>query len=856
MQSVWQDIRYGARVLVKNPGFAFTAILTIALALGANTTIFSVLDAVLLRSLPVHDPSHLVVLTDPDSHGSSFGSDMGERHLLAWSEFEFLRDQNDVFSSMLAADSALATRAVSIGGPSSASAGSSAPGQQLETATFRLVSGNYFSTLGVQPILGRGFSPDMDRSPGGAPYAVISYAYWNQRFGLDPAILGRTIRVRDVTLEIIGVAPPGFFGVTVGDSPEVWLPAVMQGAIYPGIDRLTPALGITNQYMWLQVLARLKPGVSLSQANAGINVTLHHEIEQALGAKGAPDYRSRAFEQRILLHPGSRGASTIHADYADPLKLLMGMVGLILLIACANLANLLLARGAARQKEFAVRMAIGSGRARLVRQLVTECALLAALGAAAGFLFSRWAAPLLVSLAAGTSPGSAVIDLNLAPDARVALFTIAVTLLTVLLFGLLPAARAARLDTLPVLRAAATGSAEGQPRIPAGRLLVVAQVSISVVMLTACGLFLRSLQQLRGVNLGYNRDNLLLFRLDSAAAGHTGDSRIPFFREMLEKIRALPGVRVATLSSNGLFQHSESADRVDVEGYTPKPGEDRYALMDHVGPGYFSALGIPLLSGRDFTEQDSAPSRRVCVINHAFADKYFHSSNPLGKIIRDIYPGNPGDAVVVGVVADSKLNSPREGPRARVYFPFFNEMWAHSNAGFEVRTYADPAAVSREIRSVVAAAAPAHPAVNVSTLNALVNESLSTDVFITQLSGLLGVLALALAGIGLYGLMAYTVSRRTREIGIRMALGARRQTVLWMVLRETLVLIAIGFAAGVPAAIAGSFLLRSLLFGVGAGDPVALAGAMIVLAAIAALAGFIPARRAARVDPMIALRYE
>ena len=854
METLWQDIRYGARLLVKNPGFAFISILTIALAVGANTSIFSVLNAVLLRSLPVPNPASLVVLTDPDSHGSSYGSDIGERSLLAYSEYEFLRDHNDTFSGIFASDSALAVRSVIIGGPSSTPA---APGQQLETATFRLVTGNYFSTLGVQPILGRGFSPDMDRSPSGAPYAVISYAWWKQRFGLDPQILGKTIRVRQTTLEIIGVAPPGFFGETVGDLPDIWLPIMMQDAIYPGIDRLTPALGITNQYMWLQVLARLKPGVSLSQANASINLTFRHEIEQAIGNPAAPDYRQRAFDQRIKLRPGARGASTLHEGYGEPLELLMALVALVLLIACAYLANLLLARGAARQKEFAVRMAIGSGRLRLVRQLVTECALLALLGGAAGFLLSRWAAPLLVSLAAGAGPGSSVIDLDLAPDLPVLWFTAGVTLFTVLLFGLLPAMRASRLDTLPVLRAAAGAvSSAGRSRLPAGRLLVVIQVSVSVIMLTSCGLFLRSLQQLRSVDLGYNRDNLLLFRVDSAAAGHTGDSRVPFFHDMLEKISALPGVRVATLSSNGLFQHSESADRVAVEGYTPKPGEDRYALMDHIGPGYFSALGIPLLSGREITAQDAAPSRRVCVINHAFADKYFHGSNPLGKIIRDIYPGNPGDAVVVGVVADSRGKSLREIPQPRVYFPFFNEMWLHTNAGFEVRTYADPAAVTLEIRSAVAAAAPAHPAVTVTTLSSLISSSLGIDVFVAQLSGVLALLALVLAGLGLYGLMAYTVSRRTREIGIRMALGARPDTVQWQVMGETMILVLLGVAIGVPAAMIGARVVHALLFGVGAGDPIALGGAMIVLAAIAALAGFIPARRAARVDPMVALRYE
>jgi len=851
METLWHDIRFGARILAKNPGFAFIAVLTIALAIGANTAIFSVLDAVLLRSLPVADPASLVVLTDPDSHGRSFGSDRGDRSLLAYSEFAFLRDHNEAFSGIFAVDSQLAEREVSVGGSSTGA------GQQFETARLRLVSGNYFSTLGVQPIMGRAFSPEMDRARGGSPFAVISYAWWKQRFGLDPAVLGKTFRLRQTTFEIIGVAPPGFFGETVGDAPDAWLPIVMQDAVYPGTDLLSAALGLTNQYMWLQVLARLNPGMTLDQANASINVTLRHEIEQALGSLAGPVARERWFDQRIKLQTGARGASTLHSDYGDPLKLLMALVGLVLLIACANLANLLLARSAARQKEFAVRIAIGSGRARLVRQLITESCLLAALGAAAGFVIARWAGAVLVSMATNNGPGVAAIDLDLTPNMHVLGFTAGLTMLTVLLFGLLPAIRSAHVESLPVLRAAtAAGRLDSQRRLPAGRLLVIIQVAVSVIMLTAAGLFVRSLQQLRDVSLGYNRENLLMFHVDAAPAGYKGDARIAFHRNLLEKIRALPGVRLATLSSNGLFQHSESADPVSIEGYTPKPGEDRHVLMDHVGPGYFSALGIPLLAGREIGEQDQAPSRRVAVINRNFAQTYFPNTNPLGKVVADTYLGNPGDAVIVGVVADSKSNSLRQTAHPRIYFPFFNEMWEHSNAGYEVRTQADAESVSREIRSAVAQASPALPAVQITTLSTLVAGSLNTDLFIAQLSGVLALLALVLAGIGLYGLMAYTVSGRTREIGIRMALGARPGLVLWLVLRETLLLVLFGVAIGVPAAIAGARLIRTLLFGVGAADPVAITGAMLVLAAIAALAGFLPARRAARVDPMIALRYE
>ncbi len=851
METLWQDVRYAARLLTKNPGFASVAVLTIALAVGANTAVFSVLDAVLLRSLPVSDPDRLVVLTDPDSHGRSYGREGGERDLLSYAEFEFLRDKNEVFSGIFAADSQLPEPNVVIGGSSASS------GQQIETARVRLVSGGYFSTLGVQPVLGRAFTGEIDRARGASPFAVISFAYWKQRFGLDPAILGRTIRIRDTTFEIIGVAPPGFYGETVGDAPDVWLPIMMQDAIYSGTDLITPATGVDNVYTWLQVIGRLKPGVSLEHANAGINVTFQHQVEEAMGTQVPPDFRRDALDQRIELKPGARGASTLHGDYGNPLKLLMALVGFVLLIACANLANLLLARASARQKEFAVRLAIGSGRARLVRQLITESCLLSALGALAGFLLSRWAADFLVAMASSNAPGSSPISLDLHPDLRVLGFTLAVTALTVLLFGLLPAVRSARVDSLLVLRAASVvGRLDSARRLPASRLLVITQVAISVVMLSAAGLFLRSLQQLRQVDLGYNREHVLMFRVDSAPGGYKGDARVAFHRNLLDRIRSLPGVQSATLSSNGLFQGSESGDPISVEGYTPKSGEHMNSRMDHIGPGYFSSLGIPVLSGREIQEQDAAPSRRVAVINRTFAQTYFDNSNPLGKIVADTFPGNPGDAVIVGVVADSKGNSLRQPPRPRIYFPFFNEVWEHSMAGYEVRTLADPAIVSREIRTAVVETNPALPAVRITTLTSLIDGSINTDVFVARLASVLGVLALVLAGIGLYGLMAYTVSRRTREIGIRMALGARPISVLWQVLRETLLLVLFGLAVGVPSALGLARLIHSLLFGVGAGDPTAMGGAMLVLAAIAVFAGFLPARRAAQVDPMIALRYE
>ena len=851
MFSLWQDVRYGARILAKNPGYAFIAILTIALAIGANTAVFSVLDAVFLRALPVADPQQLVVLADPNFHGRNFGDEHAQRSVLAWSEFEFLRDHNELFSGIFASDSSVRDSLVNISG---ASAGSS---QQIETAVVRLVSGGYFSTLGVQPVMGRGFDPKMDRARGGSPYAVISYAYWNQRFNLDPTILGRTIRIHNTSFEIIGVAPPRFLGETVGDAPDIWLPISMQDAIYPGTDLLTAARGTSGQYMWLQVIARLKPGVTMDQANAGINVTFRQYIDQAIGPQVTDQFRKDAYEQRLKVQPGGAGASTLHDDFGSMVKLLMALVGLVLLIACANLANLLLARGSARQKEFAVRIAIGSGRARLTRQLITESGLLALLGAGAGCVIATWAAPLLIRLASTGGPGALGIHLDLTPDLRVLGFTLGATVLTVFLFGLLPAVRSSRVQALPVLRAAsAAGRLDSARRLPAGRILVVVQVAVSVIMLSAAGLFLRSLQQLRDVDLGYNRENLLMFRVDSGAAGMQGDARFAFHRNLLDRIRTLPGVKAATFSSNGLFQNSESSDPISVEGYTPKAGEKMTCRMDHIGPGYFTSLGIPILSGREIADQDSVPARRVAVVNRTFVQTYFPNSNPLGRIVADVDEGNPGDAVIVGVVADARSLNLRQPARPRIYFPYFNELWQHPNVGYAVRTMADPEAVSREIRAAVAEASPVLPQVQITALKTLVDGTMSTDVFVSQLSGALAILALVLAGIGLYGLMAYTVSRRTREIGIRMALGARPESVLGQVLRETLLLVLFGVLIGVPAAMGGGQLIRAMLFGVGAGDPLAIGGAMLVLAAIAALAGYIPARRASRVDPMIALRYE
>jgi predicted permease len=853
MRILLQDLRYAVRMLLKSPGFTIVAVLTLALGIGANTAIFSVLDSVLLRELPVPNPQDLSVLTDPDSHGSTFGGQGGERSQLAYSEFQYLRDHNEVFSHIFAADSQANDVDVSIGTPSA--------GAQAHTELVRahLVSGDYFDTLGIKPAAGQLFTSEVDRARGGAPVAVISYAFWKRRFGLDPSALARTMQVRNVSFVIIGVNPPGFFGETVGDAPDVWLPVTMADVIYPGRDLLTPSpQGLLNQHLWLQVMGRRKPEITNAQANASLNIAFKRLIESLTGSALSEEQRRDLLDQRLKVQSAARGASTVHGSFGEPLKFLMVLVGLILLIACANVANLLLARGAARQKEFVMRLAVGADRYRLVRQLLTESLLLALLGAGAGIFVAFSVDSLLLRMVQGAAKGPAAIQLNLQPDARILAFTFVVTLLTALLFGLYPSLHATKLDLSGRMKSAASlapGESSFARHLPLSKTLVVAQVTFSLVLLVAAGLFVHSLAKLSHASLGYNRENLLLFRVSPTAAGYKGAAVIHLYQELLARISAVPGLRV-TVSHNGLFNGSESGDPIAVEGYTPKSGEEMDSAFDHIGPRYFSTMGIPILLGREITEQDAATGLRAAVVNETFAHRFFPNASPIGKHIRDTYPGNPADCVVVGVVADAKYNSLRENTPPRIYVPLFNPMWDQNMASYEVRTFVDTTRVSAALRSAVQEVSPSLPPISIRTMAGLVDDTLRTDRFIERLSSAFGFLAILLASIGLYGVMAYNVARRTRDIGIRMALGAEPGSVLWQVLRETLMLVCIGIAIGVPTALAGTRLVRSMLFGLGFADPIVIVAAVALLALVAALAGFLPARRASRVDPMVALRYE
>jgi predicted permease len=851
VETFWQDLRFGARMLLKSPGFTAIAVLTLALGIGANTAIFSVLESVLLRSLPVDHSEELVVLTDPDQHGANFGSQGGSRSLLAYSEFEYLRDHNDVFSGMFASDSSLPEREITVGG-------SATGGGEKQQARIKLASGGYFTTLGVKPAAGRMFTSEVDRARGGSPVAVVSYSFWKQRYGLNPSILGKTIQIHRTSFEIIGVAAPGFFGETVGESPDVWVPMMMQDAMYPGQDYLSPSRqGILNQYLWIQVMARLMPGISLAQANAAMNVQFIQCLESAAGSAMTAEERNGNFGQNLNLRPGGRGSSTLRAGFGQPLQFLMALVAMVLLIACVNVANLLLARGSARQTEFAMRLAVGAGRQRLIRQVLTESLLLAMVGAAAGIILSYWADKLLLRMVSGPS-ASATVQLDLHPDLGVLAFTLAVTVLTAILFGLAPSLLLTRLDLAPVLKSGAQSNKRDlRPgRLPAGKVLIVAQVSVSLILLVAAGLFVRSLSKLSEVNLGYNRENLMLFRVDAAPTGLKGPETLRLFQTLQERMAAILGIRGVSISGNGLFLHSESGDPISVEGYTPKADERMNSRMDHVGAHYFSTVGIPIRMGREIEPQDSGNGPRVGVINQTFARHFFPNTNPIGKRVRDTYPGNPSDVEIVGVVADAKYNSLREKAIERLYAPLFNPMWDQTGAVFEIRTFADPSALSGPLRQAVQAVNPLIPPIEIHTMAGLVDDSLQTDRFIKQLSAAFAVLAMLLAAIGLYGVMAYTVARRTREIGIRLALGAAPGNIRWQVLSETLALVLFGIVVGVPLALLGTHMVQSMLFGLGFADPVAIPFAAVLLVAVAAVAGFLPAQRASQVDPIVALRYE
>jgi predicted permease len=826
-----QDAAYALRQSRKNPGFTAVVMLTLALGIGANTAIFSVINAVMLRMLPVQHPERLVqIAVQGRRSAQSFVSES-----FSYPLFQELRQRNQVFTDIAAFDYWNSFEA-HLANPNS--------GATNESTKAQLVSANFFSLLGINAVIGRTFTPDEDQGAGAHPVAVISYVLWTRLFARDAAALGKTVAIVDTPFTIVGVAPAHFTGVNPGRVSDLWIPISMQPQVAPG-----PPL-INSNIVWLTLIARLKSGVSREQAGAGLDLIYQQTQHQRDLSKASAQARQDFFSHRIVLLPAAHGTDYLRQEFKQPLFLLMGMVGLVLLIACANMANLLLARASVRQPEITVRLALGAGRRRLIRQLLTESVLLALAGSAPGVLFAYWGSPLLVAL---MSQGQDKVTLNVHPDVRVLVFTVLVAAITGIGFGLAPALRATRITASPGQRHLTAS----RPARRLGAALVVTQVAMSLVMIIGAGLLLRTFHNLETLDPGFNRHRVLLFGLDPTRVGYKNERAVQLCQRVLGQIRQVPGVRSASFSFLTPISGSGwDSNAGFVEGYTPPPGEDMNIDLNFVGPGYFETLGTPVLFGRDFGLQDHPGSIPVALINLTMARRFFGRRNPIGKHFGLGQLSGQRSCEILGVVGDAKYSSLRENvpPTAYLYIPQLPQ-----NAGgviFEVRSAVPPASLVPRLRSLIQRTDARLSATDFTTLAEQVDNSLYQERMMSALSTFFGVLALVLAAIGLFGVMSYAVARRTNEIGIRMALGARRGGILRMILREALVLAGIGLVVGLPSAWAATRFIRSMLYGLKATDPVTIVAATLMTAAVAVVAGYVPARRATKVDPMVALRFE
>jgi len=813
----WQDLRYGLRMLGRNPGFTVVAVLSLALGIGANTAIFSLLDVVLIRMLPVKNPQQLVIL---ERDGAPV--DKGSRNLSA-NFYERMREQTELlagFCTFWPSDFQVVVDG------------------QAESFKGDLVSGSFFSVLGVNALLGRTITEEDNNVLDGQPVVVISHNFWRQRFANDPEIVGRRIVLNGQPHTIIGVTPPNFFGVSVGQPPPLWKPM--------GKDQVG------------EVMARLRPEVSEQQVSTVLTGLLQQSLAVEDNSGMSLAYRQSVPRQRVVLIPASqgvqgmiRGISSLRAQFSEPLRILMAVVGLVLLIACANVANLLLARATARWKEIAVRLALGAGRLRLIRQLLTESMLLALAGGVLGLVFAWWGSSFLLAIVgSGRNP----VFLNLTPDARMLAFTAAASLLAGIFFGLAPAWRATRVDLTPALKDNSRIS-RGGARLGLGKMLVIAQVALSLLLLIGAGLFVRSLEKLKSLDTGINRENVLLISTDPQMIGYQRGARqiVDLYQRMLERIKAIPGVRYVSLSGEGLLsgRGTTGGGMLHVRG---QPSRNFISSMCAVGPEYFETVGMTILRGRGFTAQDHEKAPNVAVVNETFARQYFGGDNELGRRISF----GPGDSEIeiVGVVKDAKYDNLREEATPIYYVPYVQAPFFWRETTFQIRTAADPTQIIAAVRQAVREIDTNLPLFNIKTLATQIDETLVQERLIGAVSSFFGLLSLLLAAIGLYGILAYSVNQRTHEIGIRMALGAQRGEVLLMVLRQGMKLVLIGVVLGLAVSFAATRIVASYLFGITPIDPVTFISAPLLMLIVALLACFVPARRATKVDPLVALRYE
>ena len=837
-----QDFRYALRTMAARPGFTAVAILSLALGIGANTALFSLWNGVLRASLPgVQRPEELVMLTDPGEagmwRGRWDGRTDGPRDWVTYQEFEELRDRAGIFSSVMASQSNFGFWQARI------------DGEALEEVHGRMVSGSYFRVLGATPVVGRAFTADADRID--TPEAVISHAFWQRRFGGRGDVIGRALRIRNATLSIVGIMPPAFVGETSGQQPDVWVPLRMQPRVMPGDNFLqdTPP----DKAMWLHVFGRLKPGISLAEAEARANAVLQANLVAFYGAAATGDRRTEFLDQRLQVTNASRGASSKRSELATSLTALLAGVGILLLIACANLANLLLARGTARRAEMTLRLSLGAARGRLLRQLVTESLVLAAAGSLAAVAVAIVLHRALVAMLAEADPSFAI---SFAFDPQIALFLVICTVAAALFFGLLPAWQATATDAASALRAQGRGAITGRGRGRTGRVLVAVQLALSLPLLVGAGLLARTAYNIQRMDLGFAVDNLLTARVDLRATIDDPARRDVVRQALLARIRQAPGVRSATFSQLGVFTGSFSTRTIAVPGYAPPPGREPETTQDAVGPDYFTTLGTHLVQGRGIEDGDTRGAPKVCVVNEAFVERFFAQRNPIGLHVTTIEDDVKGsEFLVVGVAKNARSRSPRDEVEPRMFVAAMQQPPGVGTPTFLVRSQSDApiaAAVRQAIQDVDANA----PLTSIRTAAARLAPLTAQDRAIARLALAFGLVALALAAIGLYGVLSYGVARRTSEIAVRIALGARPSRVVAMIVRETAGVVLIGVAIGSALALLASRLIASTLFGIAPRDPATFAAAAAVLVATAACAGYLPARRASRLEPIAALRAE
>ena len=836
-----QDAAYAVRTLLKNKGFTAIVLLILALGIGANTAMFTLVDALLLRTLPVPEAERLVTIGDPTRTGSlSEGSPRSD--LASYPLYADVRAGNHSLTGLYASGRAGRLDVII----DRDSAGSIRPGAEAEHPHGRFVSGNYFSVLQVHSSLGRTFAADEDRVPGDDPVVVISHDYWQHRFAGDRSAIGRTITVNGTPLTIIGVGPAGFTGDIVGQPFDMWIPLMMQPSVMPHTEWMEDR-GIS----WLLMMGRLKPGISIEQARSDIAAVMKRSlVDNAKGDEiGAVERDLK--ESGIQVGPGARGFSYYRSVYSESLFTLMAAVVLVLLIACANIANLLLARASARGREMSVRMALGAGRLRLVQQLLTESVILAAAGGALGLLVAYWGSRTLLHLAGGSSP----IPLDAQIDGRVLIFTALLSLVTAVFFGLVPALRATRVELATALRSQGRGVAgtQGRPgKLALGKLLVVAQVALSMLLLVGTGMLVRSMKKLQSADLGLARDQLVIAEVDAQRAGYSGPRLVALIRDLVARMERVPGVGVVSYSENGIFSGTESGTTLQVEGYTARADSDTVVAYDDVGPAYFHTVGAHLMQGRDFEARDNETAPKVAVFNTTAASFFFPDGDAIGRHLTI----DSTTWEIVGVVADVEEQGVREPPSRRVYFPMVQMDGQPGRFKLEIRTSGDPARLVVPVRRALQAADPSLVVLSVDPLNDLIGDSISRDRMVAQVVTFFGALALVLAALGLYGVMAYATVRRTSEFGLRMALGAQPGDVTRLMLREALILTIGGVIIGLPVALMATRLLESQLFEVAVLDVPSIVVAIVVLSISAAAAGLLPAIRASRVPPLEALRAE